>query len=961
MYSTTLLLPQHKKLIEESGISEDAAGKRGYFSALKKAELKRLGFGEAQLNTPALVSPVYGVTGAIVNYQSRPDTPRVVNGKAVKYETPRGSKMALDVNPLVHSWLGDPSRPLFVTEGIRKADSAVSRGLCCIGLLGVWNWRGRNDADGVTALPDWDSVALKGRRIYVCFDSDVMVKKPVRMALKRLKGFLELRGADVRLIYLPVGDGGAKQGLDDFFASGKTVDDLLILATADLRGEADYDDEADYEATDTGLIWRKATKDGSAHIQLANFNAFIMADIVEDDGVESMRKFELEVNLAGSDSTTCHVHVAAARFSQLYWVTEALGAKAVIYPGMGERAACAIRLLSQDVETRRVYAHTGWRCFSGEWLYLHGGGAIGAGDPQPVEVNLPEGLKSFILPTPPEGEASAEASRAILRFLNVAPFSITSALLGAAFAAVLGAVDFSLLCVGPTGVGKTELSSLIQQLFGKEFDSPSTGIALEALAYALMNSVLVVDDFAPAGSSYDVSRLHRDADRLLRAQGNMSGRARMRSDTTLRPQKYPRGLIISTGEDIPKGHSLRARNFILEIGEGEVNWELLTECQRDARAGAYALGMAAFLNWLAPAYGQIREQACEELEELRHEAAHVVAGHKRVPGIVAHLYRGWCYFLAAAVAAGSLSCAEAENYKGRIWSALADVASRQAEHHVTQEPAARFLELIIAAVASGRAHIAGAKGVEPTVERDESTVCADAFGWRKNAFGWEPKGELIGWVDEEDLYLQPDAAFSIAQRVATSLNDSLPVSIQTLWKRLHEGGHLASTEVGRETLKVRRTLGGSPRSVIHLRTSVLVPEEHHSCATPDIPDNGADTFGGRGEDIPPPMPTLSGRLGLSSGSGSLAPRYPRAPNFSTVCFVGLDRRAANSSEGSLSGQAYLSGLAGEAGSMRVEQDITASPDSEEFAERAAIFEYEHGLPRRNAEEAARRYLDAEPE
>ena len=101
--------------------------------------------------------------------------------------------MILDVHPSVRSMLGDPDKPLWVTEGIKKADSLVSRGCCAIALLGVWNWRGTNDAGGKIALPDWESVALNGRKVYICFDSDVMTNPQVYKALVRLKAFLESR------------------------------------------------------------------------------------------------------------------------------------------------------------------------------------------------------------------------------------------------------------------------------------------------------------------------------------------------------------------------------------------------------------------------------------------------------------------------------------------------------------------------------------------------------------------------------------------------------------------------------------------------------------------------------------------------------------------------------------------------------------------------------------------------
>ena len=72
-------------------------------------------------------------------FQSRPDDPRFgSSGKPIKYETPSGQKMVLDCPLRVRPHLGDPTKPLIITEGIRKADSAVTAGLDCLALLGVW-------------------------------------------------------------------------------------------------------------------------------------------------------------------------------------------------------------------------------------------------------------------------------------------------------------------------------------------------------------------------------------------------------------------------------------------------------------------------------------------------------------------------------------------------------------------------------------------------------------------------------------------------------------------------------------------------------------------------------------------------------------------------------------------------------------------------------------------------------
>lgn len=233
------IFPQHAALLEGSAILPEVARERHYVSADTKKQLERLGFSGYQQRVPALVVPVHDVTGAIATYQLRADRPRVTKaGKTVKYETRANSRMVLDIPPRIRGQLGDPAVPLWITEGARKADAAVSAGLCCIALLGVWNWRGRNAADATAALGDWESVALKGRRVYVAFDSDVLTKRDVRSALQRLGGFLAARGAEVRYVHLPH-DGDAKTGLDDYLAAGGTADDLVTSSTPELQAAQD--------------------------------------------------------------------------------------------------------------------------------------------------------------------------------------------------------------------------------------------------------------------------------------------------------------------------------------------------------------------------------------------------------------------------------------------------------------------------------------------------------------------------------------------------------------------------------------------------------------------------------------------------------------------------------------------------------------------------------------------------
>ena len=182
--------PDHALLFRESAIDPWVASERGYESIYNASQLGKRGFTRSQRRMPGLLIPQWSVNGEVVSYQYRPDNPREVKGRLIKYESPKGSHNRLDVHPRIRPYIGDPNIALFITEGARKADAAISQGLVCIGLAGVWGWRGTNDVGGKVALADFETVALNERMVYLVFDSDVMTKASVRGALERLRAFL---------------------------------------------------------------------------------------------------------------------------------------------------------------------------------------------------------------------------------------------------------------------------------------------------------------------------------------------------------------------------------------------------------------------------------------------------------------------------------------------------------------------------------------------------------------------------------------------------------------------------------------------------------------------------------------------------------------------------------------------------------------------------------------------------
>jgi len=96
-----------------------------------------------------------------------------------------------------------------------------------------------------------------------------------------------------------------------------------------------------------------------------------------------------------------------------------------------------------------------------------------------------------------------------------------------------------------------------------------------------------------------------------------------------------------------------------------------------------------------------------------------------------------------------------------------------------------------------------------------------AWGWRADPFGeLRPQGARVGWIDDDDLYLQPDAAFKVAKAMSPD-GDGLLVSSRTLHRRLKERGFLASVDEQRDRVLVRRVLDGVRREVLHLPAAVI--------------------------------------------------------------------------------------------------------------------------------------------
>lgn len=821
------LLPNHAQLLADSAIAPDVAAARGYRSVEKQVELERMGFARAQRRVPALLIPIWGINGEIVLYQSRPDIPRVNRqGKPVKYETPSGARMALDAPPPTRGWLADPTHPLFITEGVRKADAAVSRGLACIALLGVWNWRGSNIQGGKTALPDWERVALNERQVFLCFDSDVMIKPQVHHSLARLMPFLQKRGAQVALIYLPPGDGAVKVGLDDYLAAGHDVGDLLTLASSELRlpvAEAEagaLSHTWPYKAKGGRLFYlsERISTDGSGNLEhrlVADFEARILEEARAEDGAVW---FTMGGRTAqGRDFT---LEISAADFAEERKLKAALlraaGARAPIRAGQAKHLAPAIQLLTRDdLRQVRRYDRTGW---AGSRFLLPGREEEG------VTIHLPRKL--------PYGIArDADLDRGLAAFEALIQGNSpqrTTVPIAAVFEAPLARLAgwrgerYVVFVAGRTGSLKTSWCQTLMCLYGPDFmrderlikwGEGATRNAIMALAAHAHDLPLLIDNYKPAtgGGGRDfVNLIHNileggEKDRLNRA-------------AELREARPVFCWPLVTGEDVPTNDPASLARILIvpfEWPRGRDN-PTLSQAQENA-VHLSAVG-AAWLSWLESEAGrESAKQARQQFPQLRAKWARFLLSTRadmvnilRVASNLASNQLTWSA-MCQHPQIGSTAQRFSDMHKGGIRI----VAETMAAYTAEALEAVRYLDALRELLNSGRAVL---------LPRGESLEGSGRYillpkGDDSLERETVDRDQIIGWRDDRgSAYLLPTVARQAVERLIGTGNLG-GLSDKALYAQLESLGAIASHDPGRQTKVLR--LGKRTVRTLHLTAEAL--------------------------------------------------------------------------------------------------------------------------------------------
>ena len=308
---------------------------------------------------------------------------------------------------------------------------------------------------------------------------------------------------------------------------------------------------------------------------------------------------------------------------------------------------------------------------------------------------------------------------------------------------------------------------------------------------------MILDDYLGTTRHEEIMRF------IVRVAGNESGRGRLTEG-----DRPPRGLLVVTGQVQPPGRSLNARLFTLHFRD-EPGWKDKQKYQKAkaiSRDGSLALAMGAFLESLAPRYGDLQAN----LEVLKEDYGQEVAGlanHSRTPGIYGDLMLGVEKWVNFSWVIGAITDEEQQDYLSAAQSAVSAAV-------IAQAPLVRSMEetdeleivrfALKEAIKSGKAYVSGPSANDVAMGKGGSRH----LGWK---------------IDPKGVYLIPDAVFDVATEMAIELSLTVPETKKSLHAKLRKSSYLLTSnwDMRRKSTASRRVIEGKERTVLRLQPKFL--------------------------------------------------------------------------------------------------------------------------------------------
>ena len=320
--------------------------------------------------------------------------------------------------------------------------------------------------------------------------------------------------------------------------------------------------------------------------------------------------------------------------------------------------------------------------------------------------------------------------------------------------------------------------------------------AVEMILHCTKDALNTLDDFKPAQSKGEQTRLYTMADRVIRGNANQQEPLRQRRDAAALGNHYSyRAGLRSSGEIPPIGQSLRGRMCLRKVRRGDIPKKWLDVAQKNARDGVYARVMSAFIKWLAPRMDTINLAKMEEYWRDNLSLQLNKDTYARTAANLAECYSGFALFVGFMVQSGVIYHGSAKELRKRCRIALVDVGTAQENYIKQEEPTDQFIEMLKGAIGGGFGFI-----LDSEYEKNEAGFGGACMGYRNADKVW-----LIG----RQAYR---AAFEFAKRTGVDLGKEAD-----LWAALADKGMITKEKSTRRNSVPRRVTTGTKSKQLRVR------------------------------------------------------------------------------------------------------------------------------------------------
>lgn len=486
-----------------------------------------------------------------------------------------------------------------------------------------------------------------------------------------------------------------------------------------------------------------------------------------------------------------------------------------IFRGSGNIPRCGelMEMQCEEANTRRVYAHTGWKMIDGKRVFLNGGYSVTAdGLTDQYTVELDPDLARCYRFVPFSGENACGVTMSMYQLI---PDFLVVPSLAYVFLSPLnemlrtsgGEPCFSLYFIGKTGSYKSSWSKVLLGFFGQLGYAETAPITFLDTENAIGRKLglgadipLLLDDRRPTSNARDKLIYESKEKFVSSAIGDRAARGRLNADSTAKVSYIARCNLIVTAEEAFQniGSSAIARSVSVELEPTTIQHDKLQVLQEST--AALNKTMQLYLQWVIQNYDEIKHRSGETLRQYRDYFSN--AGHARLATAFSQMMFGYTQFLRFMTDQEQLDNERAEQMAKRALDIFREMCEQQSRKVEREKPTLLFVELL--------------------KEMLETKQCSIAD------IGDNPsqlvKPNIIGYRDNDYLYLIGNTAYSAVRQFYAKQGNEFPSSTINLWKMFRDEGKLIPDVTGNRVDKRKRISGKSGR-YIWLRADLLDEKE----------------------------------------------------------------------------------------------------------------------------------------